>query len=110
MPEDQTLIGNINTIFTQISEFYYMKNIFLICKIYRKGRLVFDEKSITSTISTIKKDKDQKDFKRCFGICVYNISPSVIEFLGNENSMETPIIKIYTPINEKDFSEIHKSK
>jgi hypothetical protein len=113
MPEDQSLISNIQTIFSNINEVNYLRDLYLVCRIYRKGRIVYeiDQKPNPSSYGQIsKKDPNLLTFKRPFGVVVLNLSPSVIsESLINETQFQTEVLPIFEPSLEKDFHEIHKS-
>jgi hypothetical protein len=93
MPVDEDKIGKLRTLFADLTEKEILNgSIYLVCRIYRIGRMNISEKS---------NNDFHYSFKRPFGVSVFPITSCLSQEI-TENYM-----KIYTPNNEAMFSHLH---
>jgi coenzyme F420-reducing hydrogenase gamma subunit len=72
MPKDERFMtSSIQTIFRDVKEKYYMRNLYLICKIYRKGKLILD----MDKVGTRKPTSKEEGIRRPFGVAVLDLTP-----------------------------------
>lgn len=110
MPEDVSLLGNLKTIFRDIEHSHLKEGLYLVCRIYRKGDLVYDEHKAGSAGAKFTKGKDQADYRRPFGCAVLSLSTAeIMEHMENESEYETPPVEIVAPTTELNFAALHKA-
>ncbi|KAL9652523.1 hypothetical protein ABK040_000094 [Willaertia magna] len=121
MPKDIRLIQNSKTLFTDIKEEQYLQELYLVVKIYRKGKMLFDIKSNTKNTSSrivmnsqqqlnpfeTEDVEDESNVRRPFGCTLLPISPQVInEHLLNEMEFQPGTLVLYTTAKEELFHRL----
>ncbi|CAG8553818.1 6358_t:CDS:2 [Funneliformis caledonium] len=128
VPKDESKIGKIRTIFTDLSPHDIQEQIYLVCRIVRTGSMKLSDKdkentkeggSMTSLFSKPTKDMDQADqlsisngrsipqtFRRPFGCAVLEISHLL---QGKEKeTLSEHVMPIYVPVQESTFATLHE--
>ncbi|CAG8456993.1 uncharacterized protein OCT59_018840 [Rhizophagus irregularis] len=128
VPKDESKIGKIRTIFTDLSPHDIQEQIYLVCRIVRTGSMKLADKdkevtkeggSMTSLFSKSSKDMDQVDqlsqsngritpqtFRRPFGCAVLEITHLL---QGKEKeTLSEHVMPIYVPIQESTFATLHE--
>jgi hypothetical protein len=96
MPNDKRFLEfPMQTIFRDIQEQYYMKNIYIVCQIYRRGKLTLELDKI-GTRAPVKMKEEEK-LRRPFAVAVLEVTPPIIsEHLITEARYQPKLIPIYT--------------
>jgi hypothetical protein len=75
MPADLNAWTKMNCIFKDIKRTDLMSSLYLVCHIYRCGKLVYDEKvSTSSSALSAAKGTKEKTYRRPFGCAVMLLS------------------------------------
>ena len=110
MPKDERFMTSaIQTIFRDVKEKYYMRDLYLICRIFRKGKLILDiEKVGTRKPSSHK----EEGIRRPFGVAVLDLTPPMISENLYTEARYTPsnTLPIYTHSSDLDanFHILHE--
>ena len=100
LPLNLALLHKMRTVFTDLSARDFEKDLWLVCRIYRKGRLVFD---------TAKAKSPQRLYRRPFGCAACSLTESNIDsMVGKEYEPPNAAMTIYTCGDESKFSRIHE--
>ncbi|CAG8552369.1 31262_t:CDS:2 [Gigaspora margarita] len=127
VPKDESKIGKIRTLFTDLSPHDIQDQVYLLCRIVRTGSMKMVDKDIpketgavTSLFSKTSKDSDNTDqislhsnskyspqtFRRPFGCAVLDISHLL---QGKEKeTLSEHVMHIYVPIQESTFANLHE--
>ncbi|CAG8572594.1 10759_t:CDS:2, partial [Paraglomus occultum] len=119
VPREQTKIGKIRTLFTDISPHDIQEQVYLVCRIVRTGSMKIADKdkespkdtsSISSTIDQSPPQPNTKPipqtFRRPFGCAILEITHI---FQGKEKeSLSEHVMPIYVPTQESTFATLHE--
>lgn len=113
MPANEKLINNIRTVFRDVSETEYLTDLFLVIRIYRKGKLVQDpNEKMPSAIAIMKQQAQgikQEGFRRPFGVAVMDLTPAVIsDHLTGGKEYAPGNLALFFASQENNFSNLHE--
>jgi hypothetical protein len=82
----------------------------LIVKIYRLGKIKEKDDKKKETEKDDKKNENtiKKKYKRLYGVCIFDLNPSVIHSLLSEEAI-TSSLTCYTSKTEDLLSKLHES-
>ncbi|EFC46922.1 Ded_cyto domain-containing protein [Naegleria gruberi] len=120
MPRDTRLITNTKTLFADISESQYLQELYLVVKIYRKGKMLFDMKANTKKtglppmgsgmmMASASADdiEEETSYRRPFCCTLMPITPEVIaEHMMDEREFQPGTLVLYTTPKEDLFSKL----
>ncbi|KAL0477542.1 dedicator of cytokinesis protein 1 [Acrasis kona] len=90
MPTDPRLISNIKTLFTNVTEKNYLADLYLVVRIYRKGKMLMNNLDTPPSMTDIRNQQmnlpkdsvidveEEPYYRRPFGCCVLPLTPQVI--------------------------------
>jgi hypothetical protein len=105
LPINLSLLHKMRTVFRDLTAKDFASDLWLVCRIYRKGRLVFD---------TAKAKSPQRLYRRPFGCAACSLTESGIDGLIStatsikEFEPQNSAMTIYTCADESKFSQIHQ--
>ena len=106
LPEHMRVMGKIKTIFQDIVPADVTGDVWLVCRIYRRGGLMYEPKDL-KTLATKPPEKGTT-CRRCFGAAVVAIAPAnLVKTVGKEYEPPASSLTIYTPTNEAAFPTFH---
>eukprot|EP00736_Rhodelphis_marinus_P004252 Rmarinus@m.2576 len=102
MPRNREGIGRLQTIFKDVPRMWFSQELYLVVRIVRDGRLVFDEKA--------KPPEDKEPIcRRPYGCAVFGLSsPFVMERLIGETEYSPDNVGIFMPTTESRFATLHE--
>ena len=125
MPKDIRLINNSKTIFADVPESQYLQELYLVVKIYRKGKMLFDMKANTKKVGLTSSSsggvqsqmmgmqansddvEEETAYRRPFCCTLMPITPEVItENLLNEQEFQPGTLVLYTTTKEDLFARM----
>ncbi|KAG2388429.1 hypothetical protein C9374_000593 [Naegleria lovaniensis] len=124
MPRDTRLITNCKALFTDIPESQYLQELYLVVKIYRKGKMLFDMKANTkkqlptATMQNFLQQgqgvnpniddiEEEPSYRRPFCGTLMPITPEVIsEHMMNEKDFQPGTLILYTTPKEELFAKL----
>lgn len=122
MPRDIRLITNCKALFTDIPESQYLQELYLVVKIYRKGKMLLDLKANTkkqlptATMQNFLQQgvnpnmddvEEETSYRRPFCGTLMPITPEVIsEHLMNEKEFQPGTLILYTTPKEELFAKL----
>lgn len=132
MPRDESKIGRIRTLFTDLSHIDIQDQIYLVCRIVRNGQMKFDGKdsantfdptqdmtsprlgedstfedaSMISPLNMVDTRNGHQTFRRPFGCAVLEISQ--LQFLNDKDAASEHVMPIFTPTSEATFATLHE--
>jgi len=99
LPINLQLLHKMRTVFADLSARDFQKDLWLVCKIFRRGKLVFDA----------TKPKSSDKYRRPFGCAACSLTESNLDaMIGREFEPPNAAMTIYTCTDESKFSRIHE--
>lgn len=100
MPINLKLLGKMYTLFKDLDAKDMDSDLYLVCRIYRQGRLKFDPS---------KKKAPSHFYRRPFGCAAFNVSSCGLDVsLGKEYQPPNSALTIYTSPSESSFAKLHE--
>jgi len=100
MPVNLKLLNKMMTVFKDIEPKDMASGLYLVCKIFRSGRLVQDNS---------KKKPPQSSYRRPFGAAAFNLTNCGLEKqFGKELTPPNSAMTIFTPALENQFDKLHE--
>ena len=86
------------TLFRDLSAGELQGGIYLVCRIYRKGALIYDTK---------KKSKKPRKYRRPYGVCAMDLRK--LDLMSRVGEQLEKTIQIYCTNNESKFFDLHRN-
>jgi len=100
LPINLALLHKMRTVFANLSASDFEKDLWLVCRIFRKGKLVFDGSKVKP---------GQRLHRRPFGCAACSMTESSLDsMIGREWEPPNAAMTIYTCADESKFSRIHE--
>lgn len=100
-PEDTGMLGKMKTLFPNLHVKDFQDELYLVCRIYRRGILVYDSK---------KQKEGSRLYKRPFGCCAMSVNALQLENnIGQEYTPPNDSMTIWMPKNEQSFGTVHEA-
>jgi hypothetical protein len=122
MPNDPRLIQNIKTLFANIPEKSYLADLYMVARIYRKGKMLLGNMDAAISMSEVRQQQmstggggvatdieEENYYRRPFGCAVLPLTPQVISERLMDGKEYTPgNLSVFYSRDESNFPNLHE--